>query len=31
MQTFIGFAAVTFFAVYIYLRVFGYGSRKKKD
>ncbi len=29
MQTLIGFAAATFFAVYIYLRIFGYGRRKK--
>ncbi len=29
MQTFIGLAAATFFAVYIYLRIFGYGRRKK--
>jgi hypothetical protein len=31
MQTLFGLVVATFFAAYIYLRIFGYGKRKKKD
>jgi hypothetical protein len=31
MQTFFGLVVATIFTVYIYLRIFGYGSKKKKD
>ena len=31
MQTFFGLIVIAFFTVYIYLRIFGYSSRKKKD